>query len=94
MIHKIEIEKLEQSLKDTKRILSEKKKEFAIQECPHKIGDKVEVNCFAHKGKFIIVETISYPKYDFQGDWIVSGKVLKKDGSKGERIGERSDRQW
>lgn len=69
-----------------------------IERCPHKVGDIVECNGYAFEGKSMkIAEIFLKEEFDFNvkdGDryrfaWHMRGKVLKADGTPGERDGER-----
>lgn len=66
---------------------------YAIQECPHAIGDIVEIkNGYSHKGKKMRVAKILLTssnswKYG-KSVWRVVGPVLKADGTDGKFDGE------
>ena len=92
MITEQYISELEIELKYIEMKLHNAKCEFAAQECPHKIGDKVVINGYSNKGKEMIVDKILPTKCSWQGKWRCVGYVLKKDGSKGSLIGEVADK--
>ena len=64
-------------------------KKQVLQEQHIKIGDIVEVNGFAHKGKTMKIITMVIIKH-WNNKWkvICRGHVYKKDGSLGVQVGE------
>lgn len=70
------------------KALSGIRKQYAIQECPFRIGDKTEIKGWSHKGKIMVITNIGPAKYDCLGSWRVSGKVIKKNGEPGEQDAE------
>jgi hypothetical protein len=93
MITEEMIEQLDKKLKDATeaaeaatRELNDALDAYAIQMCPHKVGDIIDCQGWSHKGKKMIVDSITRTKYRgrwTKEKWRVMGRILKKDGTIG-----------
>jgi len=89
-----EIVAAENAAKEASSHLADLRRSYAAQECPMVVGDTAEIPWRAHKGKKMLVESISPGKYSWEGAWRVCGRVFKADGELGERRGEITQEQW
>ena len=69
--------------------ISRQKDIIASEFCPVKVGDRVEVNGYSHRGKHMVVLGVAI-KYIGRNTirFVAHGNILKKDGFPGEQIGE------
>ena len=81
-------------LDNQQKLLREKRDQLISQwikaESPHQLGDIIEVTGFAHQGKKMVVEGIWIREkfmHDGSYEFVYTGTVLKKDGTKGQRRG-------
>lgn len=74
--------------------LAKIRKAFAEQECPHKVGDTVDICGYSFKGKQMQVVAVCPNEWDYYGKWKVIGRVIKKDGTLGEQNAEYTERQY
>ncbi len=66
-------------LEDEKKAMLD---EWAELSCPHKIGFIVPCGGYSHRGKPVIIGRIGWTlNYGSKPRWIVSGKLMKKDGT-------------
>ena len=83
------VKNAEKELIRYRQILSNLEDKFAQQMCPHKIGDIVEVLGYAHKGKLMIINEITRPKWGFRGaQWRVKGNIINKNGTAGQLVAD------
>ena len=83
------VKNAEKELKKHRESLSTLEDKFAQQMCPHKVGDIVEVLGYAHKGKHMIINEITRPKWGFQGAcWRVHGNIINKNGVVGQLVAD------
>ncbi|HBA33912.1 MAG TPA: hypothetical protein DCZ12_07260 [Gammaproteobacteria bacterium] len=94
MITRQELVKLDEQMRAAKKRHSDARRAFAIQQYPIEIGQEVIACGHTHKGKKMVVDAILPANFSFQGDWRVSGKVKKNDGSIGRQDAEFSEAQW
>lgn len=52
-----------------------------VLDAPAKVGDTVEVTGYSHRGKPMLVESVSLRRSFGQWEFVAFGRVLKKDGS-------------
>lgn len=52
---------------------------LAISLCHHRVGDVIDCGGYAHQGKKMFVDKITAAKYS-SGDWLVIGRIMKKNG--------------
>ena len=90
-----EINNLEQIAKDAQKELRAARRAFAVQECPLKVGQEVISIGHAHTGAKMVILRISYTASPhFDGDWMVFGNILKKDGTPSRRHSSFNHAQW
>ena len=93
MITKDMIERAKQDAAAKKREAEALEIDFAIQQCPLKVGQVIPCRGYTRYGKDMLVERILPGDY-WEGDWRVKGRVYKADGSLGVAIGETTQRQY
>lgn len=81
MITLEQVKEKEQAAATANSELRDIRMSYAHQECPLKIGEVVECLGWNHNGKKMRINYIGNAKYSSGGYWMVSGVVLKKDGS-------------
>jgi hypothetical protein len=62
--------------------------------CPLRVGQVVPVCGYSHNGKQMRVERVGYTRSTYDGDWRVSGRVLKQDGSDSKLTADFSQHNW
>lgn len=83
MITREQIKELENQEIKAKKARQDAVREFALQECPLKVGQIVDCVGWTHKGKKMKIDSIVPPQCTFDGDWRVRGHVIKKSGEVG-----------
>lgn len=83
-----ELEQLRQKMVEAKKEFDDAANKYAIDNCGNKWGDVVEVTGYSHKGKKMVIDnvfiTIDFWKKEYYA--VVSGSVLKADGSAGKNV--------
>lgn len=80
-----ELEQLRKNMVEAKKLFDDAANKYAIDNCGHKWGDTVVVTGYSHKGKNMVIDSVSMTVSLWGKEYtaIVSGKVLRADGSLG-----------
>lgn len=64
------------------KVVQNIKQQFALQECPFKVGEETVCHGFAHRGKRMRVTRVT-PSSVLGSNWAVCGLVMKANGEPG-----------
>ena len=80
-----ELEQLRQNMVEAKRLFDEAANQYAIDNCGSKWGDTVIVTGYSHRGKKMVIDSVSMTISLWRKEYtaVVKGRVLKADGTLG-----------